>query len=453
MGPDMLMQGEMMMVSRRHLLVATSFIVFSNICGTSASSENANWGPLAQAIVRGDLATVRSIVPSKIAVDAKNPAGKTALEIAQNAKKLFDEVAAYLQLELKAEQSKPSEWTPDHVAVSRLLQNVTNSALAGNITEAQSFLQSAIKKIQTIRNPQAKNPEGFTLAQQAHNSLELINSVLSKIPAGLAPDMKMLDDLLFVPEPTKEDIQSLKDSVDSGFLEGVKKIVPSKIKANAQLNNRTVASESQDLKRKHDDIVNYLQSLPVYQPVQAIPASVPEAIPQTEEMKAAAIQNELVKAVKEGRAKVVQRAINSGVQLAKIHDESGNNLLYLLAEGAVKQQTYYRQVVEKLNNNQTMTAKKRADQLAEIEKNKKGTDDHFVGMLNVLRTCGKECMKEMYFPTTGGRVFSVIEKELDPKSEIYRELWHELTDLAVEGSMTATLKEVEQLKSEKKGKS
>ncbi len=256
-----------------YIVTALTVGIMCNMYGTS--TQALPWEELSVAIVRGNLDTVKDIVPSKIKPNQQNEHGLTPIGIANNAKKRFDEVATYIQTQIKEEGTRQKEkeegtrgWTSAHAAASRALEDFVKSVVDGNEPKAKKDLGQALKQVETIvnaaENMQAKSP---STKQTLRQQLNLVEEIVGKQEA-FGENMAKLHGYLYAPAmaparpatPTGDDWHELRDGLDNGALFMVKAVVPSKIKPNDKMpDGQEIKTVAFFHKRRHDQIAMYLQ--------------------------------------------------------------------------------------------------------------------------------------------------------------------------------------------------
>ncbi len=259
----------------KRLMIGVCIIIAPNVaCASSKASmaeEESNvWKELSTAIIRGNIDMVRKLVPDVISNDAKNPGGLRPVDIANNAKKGYDEVASYLQSQLKHEQQAKEQkprWTDEHTAVARALDNFLENGLSGNTALAKNQLDQAITHATNIINA-LESMNATSQGQTLRQKLEQIEEVVGKNNKEYAPKIKELYGWLThegEPKrelPTGEDVQMLRDGLDDGVVWLVKQVVPAKFKASDTMaDGQKITTIAAFHKRRHDQIYAYLEML------------------------------------------------------------------------------------------------------------------------------------------------------------------------------------------------
>lgn len=252
-------------------------LLTSMLCAAIHASSDipeSTWRELTTAIVRGNLDTVKTIVPSQVPINAVNEPGYTALEIAQNSQRSFDAVTRYLQSQLKSEyaaKEKVAQWTSEHGAAARELDRFLDNELASNKSGAQKNLAQAILHVSNIINA-AESVSAKSEGQSLQQKLDGIEEIIGK-NTNYVPQIKELYGLLSHKEsapsaaasqkpPTADDEQKLKQGLENGALFLIQELVPSRFKPTDTMpDGQKITTVATFHQRRHEQIVKYLQSL------------------------------------------------------------------------------------------------------------------------------------------------------------------------------------------------
>ena len=251
--------------------ILITMLISTHILASEQPAQPDKWVKLQTAIVQGNLDTIKQMVPSQIKPDEKNPNGLTPIVVAKQAKKLFDDVSAYVQSQIKQERAAvEGTWTSEHRAAANDLQNFVQHFFDNNVAAAKNDLSRATKHAENIinaaENIEARSPEHITLQQQFKDIEDIVGKQNT-----FAAEMKILDGLLLSrpaspvspreSAATADELNQLREALDSGYLPTVKALIPSHIQAGDTLpGGQKITKVAFFHKQKHDQILSYLEA-------------------------------------------------------------------------------------------------------------------------------------------------------------------------------------------------